>query len=63
MKLAVMNACMPAGNMMLFGADGLIKRYETPQEILVEFFTVRMQFYQKRHAFLIAVSALSVQIT
>lgn len=46
---------MLAGNMMLFGADGLIKRYETPQEILAEFFAVRMKFYQKRHAFLIAV--------
>ena len=38
---------------MLFGPDGLIKRYETPQDILVEFFHVRMQFYRKRHAFLI----------
>lgn len=44
-----------AGNMMLFGPDGLIKRYETPQDILLEFFQVRMQFYHKRHAFLIQV--------
>ena len=44
-----------AGNMMLFGPDGLIKRYETPQDILLEFFDVRMQFYHKRHAFLIQV--------
>lgn len=43
--------------MMLFGPDGLIKRYETPQDILVEFFAVRMQFYHKRHAFLIQVGA------
>ena len=42
---------------MLFGPDGLIKRYETPQDILVEFFDVRMQFYHKRHAFLIQVGA------
>ena len=42
--------------MMLFGADGLIKKYETPQDVLVEFFAMRLQFYQKRHAFLIAVS-------
>ncbi len=40
---------------MLFGPDGLIKRYETSQEILLEFFDVRMQFYHKRHAFLIQV--------
>ena len=53
----VMNA--PAGNMMLFGPDGLIKRYETPQDILTEFFAVRMHFYQKRHAFLIAVRSPS----
>ena len=62
MKQAVMDASVHAGNMMLFGADGLIKRYETPQEILVEFFAVRMKFYQKRHAFLIAVSAFQYDI-
>ncbi len=42
--------------MMLFGPDGLIKRYETPQDILLEFFHVRMQFYHKRRAFLIQVN-------
>ena len=41
---------------MLFGPDGLIKRYETPQDILLEFFHVRMQFYHKRRAFLIQVN-------
>lgn len=41
---------------MLFGPDGVIKRYETPQDILLEFFDVRMQFYHKRRAFLIQVT-------
>lgn len=41
---------------MLFGPDSLIKRYETPQDILLEFFHVRMQFYHKRRAFLIQVN-------
>ena len=41
---------------MLFGPDGLIKRYESPQDILLEFFHVRMQFYHKRRAFLIQVN-------
>lgn len=52
-----------AGNMMLFGPDGLIKRYETPQDILLEFFELRMQFYLKRHAFLIQVNCSKAGIS
>ena len=39
--------------MMLFDKDGNIKRYETPQDILMEFFDMRIDFYEKRrHALL-----------
>eukprot|EP00879_Flechtneria_rotunda_P032639 GHRR01035889.1.p1 GENE.GHRR01035889.1~~GHRR01035889.1.p1 ORF type:complete len:230 (+),score=83.06 GHRR01035889.1:563-1252(+) len=36
------------GNMMLFDADGNIKRYNNPEDILTEFFNLRLQFYERR---------------
>jgi hypothetical protein len=38
----------PAGNMMLFDAEGHIKRYDSPEDILREFFDLRLTFYEKR---------------
>ncbi|KAM0917024.1 hypothetical protein ACQ4PT_009770 [Festuca glaucescens] len=35
-------------NMHLFGPDGKIRKYETPEEILEEFFTLRLEYYDKR---------------
>ncbi|TFL06195.1 DNA topoisomerase [Pterulicium gracile] len=35
-------------NMMCFGFDGTIKKYESPEEILEEFYPIRLAFYQKR---------------
>lgn len=35
-------------NMMCFDFDGKIKKYETPEEILEEFYPVRLAYYQKR---------------
>ncbi|PWA52767.1 DNA topoisomerase 2 [Artemisia annua] len=35
-------------NMYLFGADGAIKKYETPEQILLDFFTLRLDFYEKK---------------
>ncbi|XP_071682395.1 DNA topoisomerase 2 isoform X2 [Lolium perenne] len=35
-------------NMHLFGPDGKIRKYETPEEILEEFFTLRLEYYVKR---------------
>jgi hypothetical protein len=40
--------CRPAGNMMLFDAEGHIKRYDSPEDILREFFDLRLQFYERR---------------
>ena len=38
---------------MLFDKDGAIKRYESPEAILTEFFHLRMEYYAKRRALLI----------
>ena len=44
-----------AGNMVLFDAEGNIKRYESAEAILTEFFTLRLDFYVRRRAALIKV--------
>ncbi|KAG1697692.1 DNA topoisomerase 2-alpha [Nymphon striatum] len=43
---------MSTSSMVLFDADGCLKKYETVDEILQEFFTVRLEFYHKRKAYL-----------
>ncbi|CAA7041898.1 unnamed protein product [Microthlaspi erraticum] len=35
-------------NMHLFAQNGVIKKYATPEEILEEFFDLRLQYYEKR---------------
>ncbi|PON46642.1 DNA topoisomerase II-type [Trema orientale] len=35
-------------NMHLFDANGVIKKYDTPEQILEEFFHLRLEFYEKR---------------
>lgn len=41
---------------MLFDADGKIKRYDSPEEILTEFFDLRLQYYERRRVGLLQVS-------
>ncbi|KAG6557359.1 hypothetical protein Mapa_001289 [Marchantia paleacea] len=38
------------GNMHLFDANGMIKKYDTPEQILEEFFHIRLDLYVKRKA-------------
>lgn len=38
---------------MLFDAEGKIKRYETPEQIVSDFFDLRILFYAKRKAALL----------
>lgn len=38
---------------MLFDADGKIKRYESPEDILMEFFDLRLQYYERRRVSLL----------
>ncbi|XP_062222323.1 DNA topoisomerase 2-like [Phragmites australis] len=35
-------------NMHLFDSDGKIRKYDTPEQILEEFFKLRLEFYEKR---------------
>ncbi|KAK9790352.1 hypothetical protein WJX73_001002 [Symbiochloris irregularis] len=44
---------MSTGNMMLFDKNGVIRRYESPEAILSEFFELRMEFYSRRRLLLI----------
>ncbi len=43
---------MSVNNLMAFGPDGKIKKYETVLEILQEFYTVRLEYYSKRKEYL-----------
>ena len=43
------------GNMMLFDKDGIIKRYDSPEHILTEFFELRLDYYSRRRLLLIHV--------
>ena len=35
-------------NMMCFDAEGMIKKYHSPEEIIEEFYPIRLAHYQKR---------------
>ena len=35
-------------NMICFDFDGKIKKYDSPEEIIEEFYPVRLSYYQKR---------------
>ena len=42
---------------MLFDANGKIKRYESPEDILTEFFNLRLEYYERRRVSLLQVRA------
>jgi DNA topoisomerase-2 len=35
-------------NMMLFDFEGKIKKYDSPEEVIEEFYPMRLAYYQKR---------------
>ena len=41
-------------NMHLFDSTGVIKKYESPKEILLEFYAIRSEFYAKRKTYFIS---------
>lgn len=43
-----METSMSATNMVLFDSEGRLKKYATANEILKEFYELRVEFYQKR---------------
>ena len=49
-KLSTM---LSTSNMVLFNPEGKIKKYATPQEILEDFYFVRLGFYQRRKEHLV----------
>jgi DNA topoisomerase-2 len=36
------------GNMMCFDAESKIKKYNSPEEMIEEFYPIRLAYYQKR---------------
>lgn len=44
---------LSTSNMHLFDANGVIKKYDTPEQILEDFFHLRLEFYVKRKAALL----------
>uniref|UniRef100_A0A0B7A7H4 DNA topoisomerase 2 n=1 Tax=Arion vulgaris TaxID=1028688 RepID=A0A0B7A7H4_9EUPU len=51
-KLFKLTTTISTNSMVLFNHEGCIKRYEKVEEILQEFFTTRMMFYQRRKDYL-----------
>ncbi|KAI8823024.1 DNA topoisomerase, partial [Fimicolochytrium jonesii] len=50
-KMATTKSVM---NMVLFDKDGRLRKYESVQEILEEFYELRLEYYEKRKAYLTA---------
>ena len=50
-KTFKLQSSMSTTSMVLFDHNGCIKKYETPEEILQEFFPVRLEYYVKRKAY------------
>lgn len=50
------------GNMMLFDKDGLIRHYSTPEEVVAEFYELRLHYYELRRQALLRVGAASLCI-
>ncbi len=48
-----MSAQISTTNMVLFDQDGKIKKYSTPEEILEDFYLLRLSYYQKRKEHLV----------
>jgi DNA topoisomerase-2 len=53
-KAFKLEAKMTTTNMHLFDSDGRIKKYESPEQLLRDFFSLRMVMYAKRKAALLA---------
>ncbi|KAK9128716.1 hypothetical protein Syun_017513 [Stephania yunnanensis] len=48
MKKFKLTTSISTSNMHLFDTNGVIKKYDAPEQILEEFFHLRLQFYEKR---------------
>ncbi|PNH12210.1 DNA topoisomerase 2 [Tetrabaena socialis] len=48
-------------NMMLFDKDGVIKQYQNPEAIIAEFFTLRLEYYEKRRLAMLRAAQMDQQ--
>ncbi|OMO96852.1 DNA topoisomerase II, eukaryotic-type [Corchorus olitorius] len=53
LKKFKLTTTISTSNMHLFDSRGTIKKYDTPEQILEEFFHLRLEFYEKRKKFLL----------
>lgn len=44
---------LSTSNMMAFDKDGLITKYESPEQVLKDFFELRLEYYEKRRQHLL----------
>lgn len=51
------------GNMICFDFEGKIKKYNSPEEILEDFYPIRLAYYQKRKVRNISDTLLSFWLT
>lgn len=52
-KAFKLSASVATSNMVCFDVEGKIKKYDSPEEILEDFFDIRLRYYQKRKAHLV----------
>ncbi|KAI9313726.1 DNA topoisomerase [Dichotomocladium elegans] len=57
LKVLKMTTSIATTNIVCFDKDGRLKRYETPEEVLREFYPLRLEYYQKRKDYLLEVLA------
>ncbi|GJX51727.1 DNA topoisomerase 2-like protein, partial [Tanacetum coccineum] len=48
LKKFKLTTTLSTSSMHLFDANGVIKKYDTPEQILEDFFHLRLDFYEKR---------------
>lgn len=53
---------LPLGNMMLFNKDGLIKQYQNPEQIISEFYGLRLEYYEKRRIAMLRVGSKGLHL-
>ncbi len=53
-KMLRLHTSLKTSNMHLFNSAGNIKKYTTAEEIVAEFFPIRLNFYQKRKNYLLS---------
>ncbi|GAB5354226.1 hypothetical protein AAMO2058_000101500 [Amorphochlora amoebiformis] len=52
-KFMKLNSSLSTSNIVLFDSNGQLHRYNSPEDILKEFYDVRMDFYEKRKEYLV----------